>query len=444
MQSPASDDRADRDSNESSTRNRISRQRIDRYSIQRLLASGGGSDVFLASHAYTALPVALKVLHEGAERRARFASEVEALARVRGPGIVELLDAGEHDELQFIACRALDGRSLDGLVAARGQLSVPDTLKIGLALARALERCHAHGVIHRDVKPANVFIGAGPGSPVTLLDFGIAKLDRAGMPTVKLTRENTLLGTPEYMAPEALLLSSDCDHRVDVYGLGVTLYECLTGRVPFEGNYADVLMKLSTSAPPPIETLREGVPAALAQLIQRALQRAPVDRFQDLTEFRTALESLPSDPDHYIDLFGRSVAVPRAEQPKSTVADSPLAKATPEQGQYRRQYPRAPYVALARVALSSGAQIDGRIEEISEGGLQFVGADGVPAGVPATIRLALPVSGRIRDVSATARWSRAVRANHATGFEFAELAPETRAEIRQYVELMCAESRDAD
>lgn len=420
-----------------SARALVASGRVDRYVLQRLLARGGGADVYAATHAYTGMQVALKVLRDGADYRARFSREIEALARVHGPGIVEMLDAGESEGRQFIAFRALEGRTLGGLLAARGRLSVADALKVGVELARALERCHARGVTHRDVKPSNVFVGPGPGRQLTLLDFGIAKLDGLAPSAAKLTREHTLLGTPEYMAPESLLSSPEVDERTDVYGLGVTLYECLTGKVPFEGNYADVLLKLSTTAPTPVEAARPDAPASLVEAISRMLQRAPEDRFQSMTEVALALESSAPDQSYSIDLFGRAVAAPAVDHSAQTLADSPVAKATPEDRQFRRKHPRAPYVALARINCQNGEKIDGRIEEVSEGGLQFVGDRGVPVSEAVRIRFALPATGRICEVSAAARWNRTVRGNNATGFEFTDIAEGARAEIRQYVAIMC-------
>lgn len=411
--------------------------RVDRYLLQRLLARGGGADVYVATHAYTGMQVALKLPREGSPViRARFEREIQALARVHGPGVVEMLDAGEAEGRQFIVFRALEGRTLSGLLAARGQLSVADTLEVGVALAQALRRCHDAGVIHRDVKPSNVFVGPGPGEQVTLLDFGIAKLGDLPKSAEKLTREHTLLGTPEYMAPECLLSSPEVDERADVYGLGVTLYECLTGKVPHEGGYADVLLKHSTSAPAPVEAVRPDVPPTLAAVVTRCLERVPEDRFQSMGELADALAACVSAPGHTIDLFGREgTGVDHVAQ---TLADSPIAKTSdPEPRQFRRKHPRAPYITLARITTSSGERVDGRIEEVSEGGLQFVGDRGIAVGQLAKIRFSLPATGLVCEVSATARWNRTVRGNNATGFEFMEITDAARSEIRQYVSIMC-------
>ena len=229
----------------------------DRYVLHRLLASGGGANVYASEHAFTKRKVAIKIPHAATPiTRARMEREIEAVGRARGEGVVEMLDAGERDGVPYVVFELLEGRTLAGLLAARGKLDIPAVQKVGVELARVLERCHLRGVIHRDVKPSNVFVSPGALNQLTLLDFGIARLVEDASHHEKLTQENALLGTPEYMAPESLLASPTVDHRVDVYGLGVTLYECLTGTVPFDGQYADILQKLANEPPRPVRELR--------------------------------------------------------------------------------------------------------------------------------------------------------------------------------------------
>ena len=135
--------------------------------------------------------------------------------------------------------------------------------------------------------------------------------------------------------------------------------------------------------------------------------------------------------------FGRPGVPPKADAANHTLADSPKAKTNSPSGQFRRKHPRAPYIALARVTCANGERVDGRIEEVSEGGLQFVGDHRVDVGESAKVRFSLPVSGLVCEASAHARWNRTVRGNNATGFEFSELVDAARAEINQYVSIMC-------
>ncbi|MCC6666591.1 MAG: protein kinase [Polyangiaceae bacterium] len=420
------------------------RSRIDgRYAIKRLLASGGIADVYAAEHCYTRRGVALKLPRAaGPQETARLMREMDALARVRGPGIVDLWDGGEYNGVPYLVFELLEGRTVEGLITARGRLAIGESARIAVETARALERCHAAGVVHRDVKPANLFVTPGSEPQTRLLDFGIAKLagdvgDAA--PAGKLTREHALLGTPEYMAPEALLAQGDVDGRADVYGVGVVLYECLTGTVPFEGTYAEVLLKISTTQPTPIQELRSDVPAELAQVVAKALARASAERFATMAELTAALErAVPRLP--RIDLFGRVTAPPAVggPGPTRTMADSPsaLQQGAPVDWRSRRKQPRAPYITLARLTRPNGERVDGRLEEVSEGGLQFVGDSAIPLGEAVKVRFALPATGQMTEVTATARWNRTVRGSNATGVQFDEISEVARQEIGKYVAIV--------
>jgi serine/threonine protein kinase len=407
-----------------------------RYSLRRLIAQSAGSEVHAAVHEFTHRPVALKIPRAGASAQAiaRFEREREALAIVRGEGIVEMVDAGRVDGVPYIVFEMLDGRTLAGLVAARGQLAVPEVMEIGLEVARALERCHDRGVIHRDIKPSNLFVTSGAQREVKLLDFGISKLlDDEPRSGDKVTQENVILGTPEYMAPESLLCRPDVDHRADIYGLGVTLYECLTGSVPFDGTHGDVLSKLSSSAPQSVGELRPGLPPALVEIVSRCLARAPEDRFQTMAKLRKALERSLLEP-------ARLPVVSLSAQPASgrdaaTLADAPASRARSD-AHPRRRHPRAPYTTLARIAGERGRRVDGRVEEVSEGGLQFVGSSSIPAGENVRIRFALPASGKVTEIAATSRWTKQTRGTHVTGFEFSEITLGACEELRQYAEIL--------
>ena len=423
------------------------RSRVDgRYVIKRLLASGGIADVYAAEHCYTRRAVALKLPRRaGPQERARLMREMDVLSRVRGPGIVELWDGGERDGVPYLVFELLEGRTVEGLITARGRLSVGESARIAIEPARALARCHAAGILDRDVKPANLFVTPGEEPQMRLLDFGIAKMSDDSPEQHlggKLTREHALLGTPEYMAPEALLAEGEVDGRVDVYGVGVVLYECLTGTVPFEGTYAEVLMKVSSSEPVPVLEARSDVPPELARVVTRALARAKADRYPTMDELVGALLAAAPNPPH-IDLFGRLPAPPEAlvrAASAATMADSPGAFQPREQvdWQTRRKQQRAPYITLARLTLANGARIDGRLEEVSEGGLQFVGDRAVPLGESVKVRFALPASGQMTEVSATSRWNRTVRGSNATGVQFTEISETAQQEIGKYVAIVSA------
>jgi serine/threonine-protein kinase len=183
----------------------------------------------------------------------------------------------------------VEGTSLKQLIASRGKLPIPVTLTIGKQLCRALEVAHAEGVIHRDIKPQNMVVE--PNGFLKVMDFGIARL--ANPPQGKgLTEAGMSIGTPDYMSPEQLS-GSELDARSDLYAAGVVLFECVTGRVPFEAEttWALVAKHLEEEAPDP-RTLNGAVPEGLARLILRAMAKAPPDRYQSAAEMHDALALL--------------------------------------------------------------------------------------------------------------------------------------------------------
>lgn len=414
-----------------------------RYVVRRFIAAGGVARVYAATHRVTARDVALKIprtdhtpdplVHE------RLLREGHAIARARHPGVVELIDAGQHAGAPYLVFEQLEGRTLGGLLAARGRLGWEEVAFVGHKIAEIVGHCHAKGVVHRDLKPDNIFVLPSGTFNIKLFDFGIAQLtSAAGERLPKLTQVGSIVGTPEYMAPEALQMDADQDHRVDIYSLGVILYELLTGSVPFEGRYADVLLRLSTQPLPAINALRPDTPAPLTDIIERCLARDRDQRFQSMAEFSQRLTSALGS------LHGTSAGpgVTPADAANGhgrlerAPSDTPAAfKAAPAAG--KRRFARAPYTTLAQLTLTSGEVVAGQVEEISEGGVQFIAARGFSSGERGDFRFVEPLTGRVLSTAATSRWTRAARAGrHATGFEFENVAEESRASIRKYVELM--------
>jgi serine/threonine-protein kinase len=405
-----------------------------RYELRRVLGRGGAAVVFAAEHVLIRRPVALKVPLINSELRellsARLRRETEALARVRHPAVVNVVDAGEHEGMPFLGMELLEGRTLSGLIAARGRLQADEAAKVGSELAAGLAAVHTAGLVHRDVKPANVLITRSPANQIHLCDFGIAKLQGPNEAIdQKLTQMGAILGTPEYMPLEMFLHTPDVDHRVDVYALGVTLFECLTGAVPVDGPLGQLLLKLSTAPMPSIADVRPDVPRALVDVVARCLAPA-AERYATMHEVALALRDCVQRPLESVDLL-------RAEQPQpaAAVAAAPVTKAQ-EPFEARRNFARAPYVTLATLQRERGPATDARIEDLSEGGVLLITS--TPYTAPETVRLrfGLPISGRVITLRATVRWSRTARGAPATGLEFIELPDAARSEIRQYVALM--------
>jgi serine/threonine-protein kinase len=430
-----------------------------RYVIGRFIGSGGIAEIYQAKHRVTGRLVALKIPRRDREAdpavHERLMREAQALSRVRHPGVIELVDAGQNGRVPYLVLELVEGRTLGGLLAARARLPWGEVVALGGHIAEIVGHCHDRSVVHRDLKPDNVFSTPASRGPVKLFDFGIARLlDLPGdAPAQKLTQVGSIVGTPEYMAPEALELDADQDHRVDIYGLGVMLFELLTGSVPFEGRYAEVLVQVTTKPLPSLAELRPDAPAELVQVIERCLAKKALDRFQSMAELRSALSAVPvgragatapmpdmkhTIADSPVAISGRAPAV-QAEQIEATAVPSPRRPEAPAvmgAATGKRRFPRAPYTTPAQLTLASGTVV-GQVEEISEGGVQFISSASVPSGERGEFRFAEPITGRIFKITAVSRWTKAGRAGrHATGFEFEDAPEEARGSIRKYVSLM--------
>jgi len=407
-----------------------------RYRLKREIARGGAGAVFEAEHLYTSRSVAIKLLiaeqAEASESRQRLLLEARALSVARHPGIVLALDAGEtEDGTPYLVMELLEGRTLEGILAVRPQIGVADAVYIGMQLCDALAAAHERGILHRDIKPSNVFISRSEsGREVAkIFDFGIARLPRQNH---KITQPGAVLGTPEYMAPEQLLARDDVDARCDIYALGVSLYEALAGTVPFEGNFGEVLLKVSTQPMPSLIARCPHVPPALEAAIEKALARDPADRHATMCEFAEALSRVPTGGEPATSLLGLRAA------PSAPVAGrgAPLP---PEQPSTRRRFARAPYVTPIRILRADGTSIDGRSEDISVGGLLVLAPQAFGHEENVSVRFALPFTGKLLHVPAIARWVKKARGTGAIGLEFAALEPDQLAVIENYVTAMGGE-----
>jgi hypothetical protein len=273
----------------------IGRVLADTYQITEQLGEGGMGRIFAARHLrLQGRRVAVKVLGEEFLREpeiiARFEQEVESASRVVHPHVIEVYDAGCTAEgVHFLVTELLEGEDL-GARIARTKKGVPVDLAVTIArqTCLALATAHARGIIHRDVKPENVFLVEVDGQPfVKVLDFGISKVVQSG--GTKLTRTGAVLGTPAYMSPEQAR-GGDVDLRADVYGVGATLYTALAGRAPFENEDAAMaLSKLVSEEPERLRSIASSVPADLELVVQRAMAKDPRDRYTSALELEAAL-----------------------------------------------------------------------------------------------------------------------------------------------------------
>jgi serine/threonine-protein kinase len=263
-----------------------------RYHVKEIIGVGGMGTVFKALDAELDETVAIKtlkpeILSQDPSALERFKGEIRLARRISHRNVVRTHDLGEVGGIYFISMEYVEGKSLKDLIRGRGRLPPAGTITIGKQLLRALEVAHEQGVIHRDIKPQNVVVT--PDGVLKVMDFGIARLAKR---TEGVTQAGMVVGTPEYMAPEQLL-GDEVDARVDIYAAGVVLYECLTGHVPFTAKTPIVLLtKVMDELPVPLREVNADIPAPLADLVMRALDKDAAKRPQTATEFHDALEAM--------------------------------------------------------------------------------------------------------------------------------------------------------
>ncbi len=264
----------------------------DRYTIEGELGAGGMATVYLAHDVKHDRKVAVKVLRPelaaviGAER---FLSEIKTTANLQHPHILPLHDSGEADSFLYYVMPYVEGESLRDRLDREKQLPVEDAVRLASEVASALDFAHRHDVIHRDIKPENILLLDGSA---LVADFGIAlAASKAG--GTRMTETGMSLGTPHYMSPEQAMGDRELTARSDVYALGATLYEMLSGEPPFSGPTAQAIVaKVMTDDPRPLTELRRSVPMSVNAAVLKALEKLPADRFGSAAEFSTGL----SDP----------------------------------------------------------------------------------------------------------------------------------------------------
>lgn len=358
-----------------------------RYRLDRLVANGGMAQVWEASDETLRRRVAVKILHDhlaDPATVARFRAEGVTAARLTHPGVVSIFDTCSDDGLDAIVMEYVDGHTLRDMLDRERRLAPEQAIDIAVQIADALAAAHRLGLIHRDVKPANVLVR--PDGSVKVTDFGIAKVrDEGG----DLTLPGTFLGTAKYLSPEQVE-GRPVDARSDVYALGIVLYEMLSGTVPFDGpTDAAIALARVQRDPRPLHEVAPDVPPALAAVVGRAMARRPEDRYAGMVELRVALTAVdlsaraPGPLTHHAD---RTVIQPRSD--RSGFVESE-----------RRWLIPAVFVAVVAVSLSVAAVLIGQ----SDTGQQIVRrareAVGVGDAGPTTDP---PIASRVLPIAAAA------------------------------------------
>jgi eukaryotic-like serine/threonine-protein kinase len=356
-----------------------------RYRLKRLIAKGGMAEVWEAVDDILGRPVAVKILHPhlAADEsfRERFRREAIAAARLAHPNVVATFDTGTDDGITFIVMELVDGTTLRQVLNETGPMAPGRVVHIGAQVADALHYAHKAGVVHRDVKPANILIC--PDGRVKVADFGIAKAvedsePERPTPSEALTGTGSIIGTAQYLAPEQVD-GRAVDGRTDVYALGVVLYEMLCGRPPFTGDTdMAVALKHITTTPPAPGAVRPGIPRGLEEVVLRAMAKAPEARPQSAAELQTALLA--------VDLRGGDATAVVAAPPRPAPAPVPGRDHTPPRGvpptivRNERRW-MVPTVAIVAIALTLG--VVGILFARSDTGRSLIDDIGEPGGAAA-------------------------------------------------------------
>ncbi|MDX2090796.1 MAG: protein kinase [Kofleriaceae bacterium] len=306
---------------------------IGNYRVLQKIGTGGMGAVYLAEHPLIGKRIALKVIHRelanNKEVVQRFFQEARAVNKIGNEHIVEVHDFGVTPEGDhFYIMEYIDGRTLASVLTRERAVPIMRALHIGAQIANALGAAHSCGIIHRDLKPDNIMLVQRLGDPdfVKVLDFGLAKMFQAGGAAAVQTAIGVLLGTPQYMSPEACESKRDVDHRTDIYALGVLLFQMMTGVLPFDGDtMGEVLVKQVTQLPPAPRGLNPTIPPSVEQILLRCLAKAPDARFPTMNALRDAL----LDPEAYLSA-SPPIAAARSVAPGQAPADARQVMAAAE------------------------------------------------------------------------------------------------------------------
>src|SRR5437870_11039354 len=326
------------------------------YHLESELGGGGMSRVFLAQEVRLGRQVVVKVLPPemaAGVSAERFEREIQLAAKLQHPHIVPLLTAGANGDLLYYIMPRVEGQSLRARLVQEHELPIGEAVRILRDVCDALAYAHAHGIVHRDVKPDNVLLS---GKHALVTDFGVAKAVANSSGAGTLTSLGMALGTPAYMAPEQAAGDPNVDHRADLYAVGALGYELLAGRLPFSGlSPQGMLAAQVTTTPEPVTQHRATVPPALAALIMRCLAKHPADRPQSAEELAGQLEAL---------------ATPTG----ATTPDAPAAISSGTSAAIRRAHPARVASLLAGAALGGLTVVYLLVQQLGLPDWAFAGA----------------------------------------------------------------------
>ncbi len=292
-------------------------QHIEKYKIVRKLGEGGMGVVYEAQHVHIGKRVALKVLRDDFSRKEdvveRFRQEARSASIIGHENIIDITDFGQTpDGRVFFVMEYLEGDDLATVLEKQRTVGYERALRILKQACRGLQAAHDKGIIHRDLKPENLYLVhcGKPNETVKVLDFGIAKMTLLGDEGRKLTKTGMVFGTPEYMSPEQAA-GRTVDARIDIYAMGIIMYEMFTGHVPFTGEtFMAVLSQHMFSPVPTLQSKNPGIsiPQGMEQVILKALAKDPADRFQSMAAILESIEKVEKDPHVRLDIAPASGA----------------------------------------------------------------------------------------------------------------------------------------
>ncbi len=363
-----------------------------KYRVERVLGQGAMGSVVAAYHTLLDLDVAVKVLsaellrHEKSVER--FMREARAVARLKSEHVARVMDVGMLDNGQpYIVMELLEGEDLDRMLHRIGPFTAERTVDFALQALEALAHAHGAGVVHRDLKPANLFLTTSPDGRevIKVLDFGVAKLAEppvsanAATAPGALTGEHAALGSPGFMSPEQVRCSRDIDERADIWGMGVLLYEVLSGHAAFEGDsIGEIFGNILHTDPRPLREHRPELPEGLEAAVMRCIRRAPGDRFQSVAELAAAIEPFGSGAQtEYAARIARTLA-------RSTRMSDPGRSSRPPAVRVDRSTPPQPMIYTPMPPDPSMRSTHVRPRDINthETMLDAAGTPGVPMHVP--------------------------------------------------------------